>query len=60
MGGLNRPRIVLGVVAQNGMKQSGNYRGRGMAIAAIIIGIIDIPVAIITTKVYLNSHGGHF
>lgn len=34
--------IALSVTAQNGMKRSGNFQGRGLATAALVLGIIDI------------------
>jgi len=39
--------LILSSVALNGMKQSGNRKGRGMAIAGLVIGIIDIVGAIL-------------
>ncbi len=39
--------VILGAIALNGMKQSGNPRGRGLAIAAVIIGIIEVPLSLI-------------
>lgn len=36
--------IIFGVVALNGMNASGNREGRGMAIAGVVIGVLDILV----------------
>jgi len=34
--------IILGVIARNGMRKSGNMQGYGLALAGVILGIIDI------------------
>ena len=34
--------IIMGIQAQNGMKQTGNYTNKGLAVAAVVIGIIDL------------------
>jgi hypothetical protein len=49
--------IVLGAIALNGMKSSGNQQGRGLSIAGIVIGILDIIAGIIITLVIFgNAH----
>ena len=39
--------IVFGVYAKKAMERTGNYTGKGMAKAGIILGIIDIAYAVI-------------
>jgi hypothetical protein len=46
--------IVLGAIAMNGMK-NGDTKGKGFAIAAIIIGVLDIIEFFIGLS-YLSSH----
>lgn len=47
--------IILGAVALGGMNKTGNLQGRGMAIASIVIGVIDI-VSSIGILVFFHRH----
>lgn len=47
--------IVLGAIAMGGMNWVGNPRGKGFAIAAVIIGILDIVTGILLA-IYFIRH----
>lgn len=47
--------VILGAVAINGMNRVGNPKGKGFAIAALVIGILDIIVGIFTS-IYFMKH----
>lgn len=51
--GFNIVAIVLGFIALSQVKKSGE-RGRGLAIAAIIIGFVYIVIGIILTIVFIG------
>ena len=52
--------IVLAVSAMNAMKASGNPRGKGLAMAGLIIGIIDIPTGILGAIIFMSSQHRSF
>ena len=47
--------IILGSVAMNGMKRTGNMQGRGMALAGLILGIIDIVSGAAIAMVWIHN-----
>ncbi|ANJ28404.1 DUF4190 domain-containing protein [Agromyces aureus] len=52
--GFNVVAIVLGFIGLNQVKKTGE-RGRGLAIAAIIIGFVSIVLGIILTIVFFSA-----
>lgn len=46
--------ISLGVSAMNGMKTSGNSQGRGLSIAGVVIGVVDILAGIVIVLVMVG------
>ena len=52
--------IVKAMGALNGMKATGDMRGKGVATAALIIGIIDIPLGIVASIMTLGMQRGHY
>jgi len=46
--------IILGAVALNGMKTSGNRQGRRLSLAGVIIGVLDIIAGIVIVLFYVG------
>ena len=57
--------LIFSLIALNGMKTSGNQQGRGLSIAGIIIGVVDIIAGIVIVVIFMgraahSANGGGF
>jgi hypothetical protein len=52
------PALICGIIALNAMKRTGDVRGRGMAIAGVVLGSISIVIAIGYVLLFVAIAGG--
>jgi hypothetical protein len=47
------PALICGIIALNGMKRTGDARGRGMAITGIVLGSVYLALGVLSLILYI-------